>query len=57
MSNGAMSEYLFEKYNDVFDVFYLKEYDQDDIDKSCSNCESKQIRKRVYSKFLIDYVS
>jgi len=30
---GVLSEYLFEKYNDIFDVFYLEECANDDIDK------------------------
>lgn len=33
----ALSEYLFEKYNDIFDVFYLEECANDDIDKSRSD--------------------
>jgi hypothetical protein len=34
---GALSDYLFEKYNDVFDVFYLNECDDNFVDKSCVN--------------------
>ena len=35
---GALSEYLFEKYSDIFDVFYIEKCNDDDIDKSCINC-------------------
>ena len=35
---GALCEYLFEKHSDIFDVFYLEECADDDIDKSCINC-------------------
>lgn len=35
---GALSEYLFEKYNDFFDNFYLKECDYDTIDKYSVTC-------------------
>jgi len=34
----ALSEYLFEKYNDIFDVFYLEECANDDINKCYSDC-------------------
>ena len=34
---GELSEYLFEKYNDIFDVFDLEECANDDIDKSRSD--------------------
>jgi hypothetical protein len=33
----ALSDYLFEKYQDIFDVFYLKERDDEDIDKHHRN--------------------
>jgi hypothetical protein len=33
----ALSDYLFEKYLDVFDVFYLKECANDDVDKHYSD--------------------
>lgn len=33
----TLSEYLFEKYNDIFDVFDLNEYAFVDIDKSRSD--------------------
>lgn len=33
----ALSDYLFEKYNDAFNVFYLKECDEYAIDKKYSN--------------------
>jgi len=33
---SVLSEYLFEKYNDIFDVFYLEECDEHAIDKSYS---------------------
>lgn len=32
-----LSDYLFEKYNDAFNVFYLKECDEHAIDKKYSN--------------------
>lgn len=35
---SALSEYLFEKYNDDFDMFYLEECDSHVIDMSYSNC-------------------
>ena len=35
---GELSEYLFENYNDVFDVFYLEECANDDIDMGYKNC-------------------
>ena len=35
---GAFSEYLFGKYNDFFDIFYVIECDKDIFDKSCINC-------------------
>jgi len=34
----ALSDYLFEKYQDVFDAFYLEECANDDVDKHCSDC-------------------
>jgi hypothetical protein len=34
---GELSEYLFEKYNDNFNVFDLEEHAFDDIDKSRSD--------------------
>jgi hypothetical protein len=40
-SIGAISEYLFEKYNDIFNVFHLEEYASGDINKRCSNGELK----------------
>jgi hypothetical protein len=36
---GTLSEYLFEKYNDIFDVFYLEECDKNTFDKSYSKCD------------------
>jgi hypothetical protein len=35
---SALSEYLFEKYNDAFDIFYFEECDNHVIDMSYSNC-------------------
>lgn len=35
---GALTEYLFEKYNDFFDNFYLKECDYDAVDKGSVHC-------------------
>jgi hypothetical protein len=35
---GALSDYLFEKHYDVFDIFYLEECVNDDINMSHSNC-------------------
>jgi hypothetical protein len=34
----ALSDYLFEKHHDVFDVFYLNECANGDVDKNCSDC-------------------
>jgi hypothetical protein len=34
----ALSDYLFEKHNDAFDVFYLEECANDDIDNHYSAC-------------------
>jgi hypothetical protein len=37
---SALAEYLFEKYNDAFEVFYLEECDSLVVDTSYSNYAS-----------------
>jgi len=34
----ALSDYLFEKHNDAFDIFYLEECANADVDNHYSDC-------------------